>query len=287
MVLSRSGRAIAKARGLDAATHQVRILRSIGAQEIAMPAMDYNRVAHLYDAYVRTEVDIPLFLKEAKKAQGPVLELMAGTGRVSLHLLHAGIDLTCVDSSPEMLEVFREKLRAENLSAELICTDICQLSLGRGFALIFIPFHSFAEITDSAEQRQALHAIRAHLAPAGRFICTLHNPPVRLKWVTGQRQKLGDFPLPDGHLLTLSAVENYDAASGCVYGTQFYEIRDYEGGMAAQMAINLRFRLHHHHEFQSLAEAAGFVPVHLHGNYSYAPFEPDRSPFMIWVLRRT
>jgi SAM-dependent methyltransferase len=251
-----------------------------------MPAMDYDRVAHLYDTYVQTELDIPFFLKEARKAQGPVLELMAGTGRVSLPLLHAGIDLTCVDRSAAMLDVFRAKLRAENLSAELIQADIGRLSLDRRFALVFIPFHSFAEITDPAEQRQVLRAIHAYLSPGGRFICTLHNPPVRLKSVTGAKRKLGDFSLPDGHLLTLASVENYDAASGCVRGTQFYEVRDYGGGVVAEMAVNLHFRLYSFNEFQSLAEEARFVPIHLYGNYSYAPFEPDSSPFMIWILRR-
>jgi SAM-dependent methyltransferase len=250
-----------------------------------MPAMDYDRVAHLYDAYVQTELDIPFFVKEAGKAQGPVLELTAGTGRVSLALLRVGIDLTCVDRSAAMLDVFRDKLRAEGLSAELICADLCRLSLGRQFPLVFIPFHAFAEIADPTQQRQALQAIRAHLSPTGRFICTLHNPPVRLKSVTGQKHKLGDFPLPDGHLLTLSAVENYEVASGCVTGTQFYEVRDYDGIAVAVMTVNLHFRLPSCHEFQSLAEAAGFVPVHLYGDYSYAPFEPDGSPFMVWILR--
>ncbi len=250
-----------------------------------MPALDYDRIAHLYDTYVQWEFDIPFLLKEARKADGPVLELTAGTGRVSLPLLRAGIDLTCVDSSAAMLEVFREKLRDENLSAELICADMCRLALGRQFALIFIPFHSFAEITDPTEQRQALQAIRAHLSPTGRFLCTLHNPPACLKWVTGRKRKLGDFPLPEGRLLALSAVENYDATSGCVLGTQFYEVRDYGGGIVATMAVNLHFRLYAYHEFQLLAEAAGFVPVHLYGDYSCASFEPETSPFMIWVLR--
>jgi SAM-dependent methyltransferase len=210
---------------------------------------------------------------------------MAGTGRVSLPLLRTGIDLTCVDSSAAMLNVFRAKLRAENLSAELVCVDLCRLCLGRQFPLIFIPFHSFSEITSPVQQPQALQVIRAHLAPTGRFLCTLHNPPVRLKWVTGRKRKLGDFPLPDGHLLTLSSVENYDAAAGCVQGTQFYEIRDYGGAVVAAMTVDLYFRLFSVQEFRSLAEAAGFVPVHLYGDYSYTPFEPEGSPFMIWVLR--
>jgi hypothetical protein len=43
-----------------------------------MPALDYDRIARLYDAYVRTELDVPFFLQEARQASGPVLELRAG-----------------------------------------------------------------------------------------------------------------------------------------------------------------------------------------------------------------
>lgn len=252
-----------------------------------MPAMDYDRVAHLYDAYVQSEFDLAFFLEEAKRAGGPVLELMCGTGRVSLPLLEAGIDLTCVDSSAGMLEILRGKLRERRLSAEVVEADVCKLSLGRQFDLIFIPFHSFAEIVDPAQQRQALQAIRAHLSPTGRFICTLHNPPMRLLGVTGERRKLGEFPLPDGNLLTLSSAEKYDPASGCVDGIQFYEIRRWDGQSLAGMDVDVRFRLLSHLEFQSLAEASGLVPARLYGHYSRVSFEPDKSPVMIWVLRGT
>ncbi len=251
-----------------------------------MPAMDYERVARLYDSYVQTDMDVPFFLREAKKAVGPVLELTAGTGRVSIPLLRAGIDLTCVDSSPAMLDILRDKLRTEKLSAEVIQADLCELSLNRRFDLIFVPFHSFAEITDPAQQRQALSRIHDHLSDEGRFICTLHNPPVRLQSVTGRRRELGNFPLPDGTMLALSSLENYDPVSKSVNGTQFYDIRRWDGSLLASMAVDLHFCLHSHYDFQSLAEAAGFVTVHLYGDYSCGPFEPQTSPFMIWVLRK-
>lgn len=252
-----------------------------------MPAMDYERVARLYDSYVRTDIDVPFFLREAKKAVGPVLELTAGTGRVSIPLLRAGIDLTCVDSSPAMLDILRDKLRTEELSAEVIQADVCELSLNRRFDLIFVPFHSFAEITDPTQQHQALSRIHDHLSDEGRFICTLHNPPARLPSVTGRRRELGNFPLPDGNMLALSSVENYDPVSKSVNGSQFYDIRRWDGSLLAGMTVDLHFCLHSHHDFQSLAEAAGFVTVHLYGDYSYGPFEPQTSPFMIWVLRKT
>ena len=71
----------------------------------------YNAyVAGLYDTYVNTTFDVPFFLNEAKGVSGEVLELMAGTGRVSIPLIKAGVRLTCVDRSSAMLTILEEKL---------------------------------------------------------------------------------------------------------------------------------------------------------------------------------
>ncbi|RIK74376.1 hypothetical protein DCC62_15450 [candidate division KSB1 bacterium] len=65
----------------------------------AMQHIDYNSIAEIYDVYVTANYDIPFFLSEIKPVQGPILELMAGTGRLSLPLIESGAKLTCVDSS--------------------------------------------------------------------------------------------------------------------------------------------------------------------------------------------
>jgi predicted RNA methylase len=71
--------------------------------------MDYARLADFYDTFVRSAFDIAFFIKEAKGVSGEVLELMAGTGRVSVPLVESGVRLTCVDNSPEMLAKLRAK----------------------------------------------------------------------------------------------------------------------------------------------------------------------------------
>jgi predicted RNA methylase len=64
-----------------------------------MPACDYSLVADIYDGYVRTDLDFAFFREESEKAKGRVLELMCGTGRLTLALLAEGVPMTCVDSS--------------------------------------------------------------------------------------------------------------------------------------------------------------------------------------------
>jgi ubiquinone/menaquinone biosynthesis C-methylase UbiE len=81
--------------------------------------IDYDRVADIYDLYVASDLDIGFYVEEATKVQGKVLELMCGTGRVSLPLLEAGVDLTCVDASEGMLARLEERLHALELDARV------------------------------------------------------------------------------------------------------------------------------------------------------------------------
>ena len=247
---------------------------------------DYKPVADIYDAYVRTDLDLPFFLKEAAGVNGEILELTAGTGRVSIPLAEAGARLTCVDNSPEMLAILQRKLAERNLHANVVTMDIRVLDLGQTFAHIIIPFHAFAEIRDPADQRQTLRAIYDHLAPGGRFICTLHNPPVRLRSVNGQLQFWGEQPLDDGGSLTFTAVQTYDAARQVVDILEFFEEYDAEGLMQRKRKLRLQFRLMEKALFESMIKEAGFTVKTLYGDYNYAPFEEEVSPFMIWILSK-
>ena len=163
--------------------------------------IDYDSVAELYDLYVTASYDFDFFLAEAAKANGPVLELTAGTGRLSLPLLEAGVALTCVDVCCGMLEILARKARARGLAFEAICTDLCDLALPPTFALAILPFQSFMEIVGEERQRRALTAVHAALSPGGRFICTMHNPAIRRKTVDGTLRLVGRFPAPEGSLV--------------------------------------------------------------------------------------
>ena len=247
----------------------------------------YGRVVDLYDTFVQVNFDIPFFLQEALKAPGEVLELMAGTGRVSIPLIKAGVHLTCVDISQEMLDVLKGKLKERKLQAELCHMDVCNLNLGRQFNLIFIPFHSFAEILSTQDQLRALARIHEHLAPAGRFICTLHNPPIRSRTVDGRLQLWGKYPLKDrpGKLL-FWGVQNFDQSGHIVDGVEFFEEYDEEGILTTKKMLEFRFCLLTHGEFEELAKAAGFMVENLFGDYSHAEFHEETSPYMIWVLKK-
>jgi len=244
--------------------------------------MDYSRIADLYDSYVQVDLDVPFFLDYARQAEN-VLELMSGTGRLSVPLAQAGVNLTCVDSSPEMLAYLRQKAYQQELTYTVVQSDVTEMDLGQTFDLILLPFNSFAELVEPEAQRKALAAIRRHLAPGGTFICTLHNPPARLQ-VVGQGLKLrGKFTEPD-RVILLWSEESYDQSSQLVNGLQFVEVYDAAGVLVEKRFVEVNFFLHQPADFEALLASAGFRIVNRFGDYQRALFDAEKSPFTIWEL---
>jgi SAM-dependent methyltransferase len=250
--------------------------------------MNYNEwVTGYYDHYVKFDADIPFFIKELAGKNSDVLELMSGTGRLSLPLVAAGVNLTCVDSSPAMLQILRNKLEERRLSARVCQQDICKLNLDSKFDFIIIPFHSFAEIHDAASQTQVLGHIYRHLQDDGCFICTLHNPAVRLKSVTGALRLLGRYPLEEnGCTLLVWSAENYNLSSHIVEGIQIYEEYDGTGAMTSRRILGIKFSLLEHRQFESLATSAGFKVSRVYGDYAHSEFDESSSPVMIFMLHK-
>jgi SAM-dependent methyltransferase len=249
-----------------------------------MPAMDYSQVAEIYDIYASTQMDIPFFLEESKNCSR-VLELAAGTGRLSLPLIQSGVPLACLDSSPEMLAILERKLEKSGLKAPTILMDMCHFSRSEKYDFIFIAFNSFAEIIEPALQIQCLNRIRRHLTPTGKFICTLHNAAIRRKTVDGRLHFRGKHTMPDSQGdLHLWSLEEDDSSDNVVRGMQFYEMFDSEGKMKWRRCSELRFYLHSESSIATLFQKSGFRTRKIWGDYQRHAFDSEVSPYMIWVL---
>ena len=245
--------------------------------------IEFSKVADLYDDYVNADFDLDFFRQLARKAKGDCLELMCGTGRVSVPLLKDGIRLTCVDYAEEMLQVLVRKTEGLESELDIICQDVCRLELGRRFKLIFIPFNSFSEITETDKQTEALLKIHDHLEDGGVFVCTLYHPAYRRKTADGMLRFVGSFKLPENRSLTVSYYNQYDEKTSLVSGRQFYEIYDEEDKMVFKRALDIKFSLIDRAVFLRMAEEAGFSAKEIYGDYDFSPFTED-SRFMIFLL---
>ncbi len=88
----------------------------------------------------------------------------------------AGLDVTGLDSSPDMLELCRLEADRRDLRVQLFCQSMQAMDIGRRFRSIYLAGPTFQLIIDLADVAHALHRIAAHLTPDGRALIPLFTP---------------------------------------------------------------------------------------------------------------
>lgn len=112
--------------------------------------------------------DLPLWLAIADTVGGPILDLGAGTGRVSIPLVVAGHDVRAVDLDGDLLEEAARRATDAGVELPTSVADIRTLdadvgSLPTAPALILIPMQTI-QLLGGPEQRRAMFAAAARVA---------------------------------------------------------------------------------------------------------------------------
>src|SRR3982751_3148243 len=148
--------------------------------------------------------DIGVYVEEAARVDGPILEVASGTGRVLIPIARTGKRIVGVERSRQMLDRCREKVAAERPAVRDRITlheaDMRDFDAGEKFALAIIPFRPLQHLTSIDDQLSCLDAIRRHLLPGGRLIFDVFNPDLaRIAAAsTEEFDDTPDTPLPDG-----------------------------------------------------------------------------------------
>jgi len=131
----------------------------------------YDAFAPLYDAWSShmTE-DVEFYVGLASEADGPIVELAVGNGRVAVPVAKAtGRRVIGIDTSEAMLAGARERAAAEGVQLDLRQGDMRDLSLDEPAALIYCPFRSLLHLPTWPDRRRVFERVAASLRPGGRF----------------------------------------------------------------------------------------------------------------------
>lgn len=121
--------------------------------------------------------DLPLWERLATERGGPILDLGAGTGRVTLHLAARGHEVVAVDNEAVLLEALAERAADRGLEIETAVADVRRLDLGRRFPLAIAPMQLMHILGGSEGRREALSAVAAHLEAGGLLaVAALEEP---------------------------------------------------------------------------------------------------------------
>jgi SAM-dependent methyltransferase len=107
--------------------------------------------------------DLPLWRELAEDADGPVLDVGAGTGRVTLDLAARGVRALALDTDAALLNALRH--RAKGLPVETVVADARRFALGRRFALVIVPMQTLQLLGGARGRAAFLRCALDHLEP--------------------------------------------------------------------------------------------------------------------------
>jgi SAM-dependent methyltransferase len=217
-------------------------------------AIDYDRWA------ADMTEDVPFYVELAREAEGPIVELAVGTGRVAIPVARAtGRTVIGIDSSPSMLE------QAEAAGADLLdlrLADMRDLELDEPAALVYCPARALLHLRTWADRRLVFDRVAASLLPNGRFAWNAfafdHAIASRLD---GQRQQ---EPLP--HTLR-------------------YAVGDSRVDIVLDSGETSSLWWATKNEWLGLLDVSGLEVEALYGWFDRRPFD-DESREFVWIARK-
>jgi SAM-dependent methyltransferase len=243
----------------------------------------YEKLARFYDLeHVDLTADVVFYLHLARQAEGPVLEVGCGTGRLLLPLVQAGLEVTGLDNSPAMLARARRKLGDR---VTLIKGDMRTHALPGQYRLIIISINTFLHLTTMDDQLQTLHNLGGHLAPGGCLVIDLpagdelahQDPDARL---TLERI----FQEPEtGHPIMKLVASRIDWMAQLQEVTYVYE-ELLDDGQVRRTVASMTLRHVFRYELELLLATAGYHLKTLYGDYDLSPY--GVGPRMIAVAER-
>ena len=114
--------------------------------------------------------DIAFYIELARDADGPLVELAVGNGRVAVPVAQAtGRVVVGIDTSPGMLAQARANAAAAGVELDLREGDMRDLALDEPAALVYCPFRALLHLPTWADRRRTFERVAASLGPGGRF----------------------------------------------------------------------------------------------------------------------
>lgn len=109
--------------------------------------------------------DLPLWRRLAQNRGSPVLELGAGTGRVTLDLARRGHRVVALERDPGLLEELER--RARGLAVETVLADARSFLLPLRFPLVVVPMQTIQLLGGAGGRAAMLACVARHLRPGG------------------------------------------------------------------------------------------------------------------------
>jgi len=236
--------------------------------------------AALYDyEYRRRRADVTFYRELAKRqfdGHGRILELGAGSGRVTIPLARDGHTVVAIDQSQAMLAKLRTRVAALPASVAKRVTvlegDLRGFRAPGKYPLAIAAFNVLEHLYTRGEIDACLRCVANHLEPGGIFAFDVQLPD--LGWLSRdptKRWAKTRFTDPTTkRAMFYSTNHDYDPISQIAVIRLYYDPVDGKGpGHVVQLTQRKFFPA----ELEALVAHAGFRVIERYGDFSFAPLD--------------
>ena len=228
----------------------------------------YDAWADRYDERTADVVaDVAFYVGLARDADGPLVELAVGTGRVAIPVAQAtGSRVIGIDSSTGMLAQARVRAAEAGVELDLREGDIRELEIDEPAALIYCPGRSLLHLPTWADRRRCFERVASSLRPGGRFAWNAFAFDHHIAAAIDGQHSDGTPGLPVPHTLHYSVSDNRA------------DIALDEGGTGSLWWATKN-------EWLGLLDVAGLHLEALYGGFGGEPLDDDSREY-VFVARR-
>jgi SAM-dependent methyltransferase len=234
---------------------------------------EYGAFADIYDEWAQhmTE-DVPFYVELAREAEGPIVELAVGNGRVAIPVAReTGRKVIGIDRSPSMLAQARERTAEAGVDVEVREQDMRDFELDEPAGLIYCPFRALLHLSTWADRRRVFERVAAALRPGGRFAWNVFVFDIEIAASFSGRLRRR----PDGKTWEWT---EYDPTESRIDVTAYV---DQPGKDPRRLSLWWIARS----EWEGLIDVAGLEVEALYGDFQRGAFGPQSREF-VWVARK-
>jgi SAM-dependent methyltransferase len=225
--------------------------------------------------------DVPFWRTVALNTGGTMLELGAGTGRISIPLGRAGVPVVGIDRSEPMLARARQRVKRAKLGrrVRLVRGDIRFLPFKRPFQMVLAPYGMLQSLLRERDLQATLASVHRVLKKGGTFGVELVADLPSWQEYEKRVSLRGWRRAPGGAHVTLTETVRQDRKKGLtIFDQEFTERR---GRKTQSRTFSLAFRTLSVPQMVRRLEKAGFEITALLGDYRGREWDPRAD---VWVI---
>jgi SAM-dependent methyltransferase len=230
---------------------------------------------------------LDFYVSLARKANGPVLDVACGTGRILLPCLQSGVDIEGLDLFEPMLRTLRASAAALGLTPLVHQADMSDFSLPRRFQLVMIPFNAFIHNMTQQAQIRCLQLCCEHLLPGGLLAFDTFFPSLEIIGVPENTRVLeGELPHPTTGLpMRMYDTRRFDRVAQTQHSLNELELLAADGSVATVHRSEVSSRYIFKQEMELLLRVAGFSRWEICGDFDRRPLERENDAMIMMAWR--